>query len=232
MEWLIEEAARELRKPAGDSVMFSSPESILRHHSEFVLHCHATWKKWHNEAIRQLLFHEGFLRREKTHPIGRGTREFGEYNRAVWRRVNDAIVWSLVGGQRHRVKRLCLYRKRGDLSDSNPDSATAAVAEINARPMSFALWNDTTSCVDIGDLTVIDNGLSLVPRFIELKEGTVNEAIGAILLADGDAREAAVKTFKEQFAKREPLNSIGYCVRSRSVTKHSHCLSTRRVSIR
>jgi hypothetical protein len=202
MERLIEEAAKELGKPAGDSEMFSSPEAVFRHHSEFVLRCHATWKKWHREGVRQLLFHEGFLRREATHPIGRGTREFGEYNRAVWRRVNDAIVWSLFGGQRHRVKRLCMYRKRGDLSDSNPDSAMAAVAEINARPMSFALWNDTTSCVDIGDLTVIDNGLMPVPRFIELKEGTVNEAIGTILMADGDAREAAIKTFKEQFGKK------------------------------
>ena len=112
-------------------------------------------EKWHDEAVRQLFFHEGFLLREKTHPIGRGMKELSEYNRAVWRRVNDAIVWSLFGGQRHRVKRLCLYRKRGNLSESNPESARAALAEINARPMSIAIWNDATSCVDIGDLTVI-----------------------------------------------------------------------------
>ena len=229
---MIEEAARELRKPAGDSEMFLSPVLVLQNHSEFVLRCHETWKKWRKEAVRQLLFHEGFLRREKTHPIGRGTREFGEYNRAVWRRVNDAIVWSLVGGQRHRVKRLCLHRKRGDLSDSNPGSAMAAVAEINARPMSFAFWNDTTSGVDIGDLTVIDSGLRAVPRFIELKEGIVNEAIGTILLADGDAREDAIKNSKRNLAKRGPRNATVHCVKSKSVTKHSHCLSTRRVSIR
>jgi hypothetical protein len=202
MEVLIEQAARELWKPAGDSEMFSSPESMLRHHSEFVLRCHATWKKWHEEAVHQLLFHEGFLRREKTHPLGRGAKEFGEYNRAVWRRVNDTIVWSLFGAERHRVKRLCLYRKRGDLSESNPDSAMAAVATINAQPMSFALWNDATSCVDIGDLTVIENGMNPVPKFIELKEGTVNEAIHALLLTQKAPRVAAIKAFKEQYGKK------------------------------
>jgi len=189
--------------------MFASGEAILRNHAEFVLRCHATWKKWHEEAVHQLLFHEGFLRRDKTHPVP-GAKGFGEYNRAVWRRVNDTIVWSLLGAQRHRVKRLCLYRRRGDLSESNPDSAMAAVAEINAHPMSIALWNDATSCVDIGDLTVIDDGLRPVPRFIELKEGTVNEAICAVLLKDEGSRDAAINEFKNRLGKNaaQQLNRV------------------------
>jgi hypothetical protein len=35
--------------------------------------------------------------------------------------------------------------------------------------MAIAIWSDATSCVDVGDLTVIENGLRPVPRFIELK---------------------------------------------------------------
>lgn len=202
MEELIERAARELRMPAGDSERFSSPESVLRHHSEFVLQCHTTWKRWHQEAVQQLFIHEGVLLREKTHPLGHGVAQLAEYQRAVWRRVNDTIIWSLFGGERHKVKRLCLYRKRTNLLECNPDSAMSAVAEINAEPMSIALWNDTTSCVDIGDLTVIRNGLNPVPEFIELKEGTVNEEIGSILAVEGEAKEAAIKAFQEKFGKK------------------------------
>jgi hypothetical protein len=72
------------------------------------MECHKTWKRLHDEAVKQILFWEGFLRREKQHPIGHGTEQFAEYNRAVWRRVNDSIVWSLVGLQRHIVKRICV----------------------------------------------------------------------------------------------------------------------------
>jgi hypothetical protein len=202
VEELIEQAATELAKPAGDAKRFASLASILKHHPEFVRRCHKTWKKWHGQAVRQLLFHEGFLLREKTHPIGHGTREFGEYNRAVWRRVNDAVIWSLFGGQRHRVKRLCLYRKRGNLSESNPEHAMAMLAEINARPMSIAIWNDATSCVDIGDLTVISDGRRPVPRFIELKAGTVNAAISELLRAEGERRDVAVEAFKAKYGKK------------------------------
>jgi hypothetical protein len=161
--------------------------------------------------VRQLFFHEGFLLREKTHPIGHGIKEFGEYNRAVWRRINDTIVWSLFGGHRHRVKRLCLYRKRGDLSESNPDAAKAALAAINARPMSIAIWNDATSCADIGDLTVITDGRRPIPQFVELKEGAVNEAIHELLGTEGNVHpNAAVEAFKEKYGKQavQQLNRV------------------------
>lgn len=202
MEQLIEQTARELCKPAGESERFASADAIQKNCAEFVLRCHATWKKWHDKAVQQLLFHEGVLQREKTHPIGHGVKDFAEYNRAVWRRVNDTIIWTLLGMQRHRVKRLCFYRKRGNLLESNPDSAMAAVAAINAHPMSLALWNDATSCVDIGDLIVIDDGMNPLPRFIELKEGTVNEAIGAVLQSEEPFRDAAIKDFTARHGRK------------------------------
>jgi len=68
--------------------------------------------------------------------------------------------------------------------------------------MSIAIWNDATSCVDIGDLTVIENGRRSIPRFIELKQGTVNDAIGELLHTESEAREAAVAAFKEKYGKK------------------------------
>lgn len=156
---------------------FASVEAISKDHKDFVIACHETWKYLHQQAIRKILFFDGFLKREKEHPIGPAVEYFGNYEQAIWRKVNDAIVWSLVGQQRHIVKRLCLYRKRGYLSEANPDSAMAFIDDVNRDPMKLALWNDATSCVDIGDATVIEDGLLPIPSFVELKEGKVNKAI-------------------------------------------------------
>ena len=41
-----------------------------------------------------------------------------------------------------------------------------------------------------------------VPKFIELKEGAVNEEIGTILSDAGASREAAVEVFKERYGKK------------------------------
>ena len=97
-----------LQTPAGSSERFSSLKAIQQNHEAFVIACHDTWKKLQGTATKEIFYFDGFARREQTHPIGRGTAEFANYNRAVWRRVNDGIVWSIFGAQRHVVKRLCL----------------------------------------------------------------------------------------------------------------------------
>lgn len=108
----IERVARELKAPAGSSTLFANEEAISKNRRAFVMECHKTWKRLHEEAVKQILFWEGFQRREQQHPIGHGTEQFAEYNRAVWRRVNDSIVWSLAGLRRHIVKRIwptCIF---------------------------------------------------------------------------------------------------------------------------
>jgi hypothetical protein len=113
--------------------------------------------------------------------------------------VNDAIVWSVFGMQRHIVKRLCLYRKRSFLADSNDVHAMSTVKVLNADPMALALWNDATSCVDIGDVMYIKNGMGPRPVFIELKEGLVNDAILDLLRNDSlEARE----TFAQKYGSK------------------------------
>jgi hypothetical protein len=200
----IERVARELKRPAGSSPLFATEETISKNRRAFVLECHKTWKRLHDEAVEQILFWEGFQRREQQHPIGHGTEQFAEYNRAVWRRVNDSIVWSLVGLRRHIVKRICLYRPRGYLSESNEKSVRATTAAINADPMAIAIWNDATTCVDLGDLTHVRDGMQPQLEFIELKEGKVNEEVVELI----DLSESEFEARFSQFATKRGKDGV------------------------
>jgi hypothetical protein len=201
LEGRIEAITRDLKTPAGDAEAFSSPERIIANRGEFVLRCHETWKRLHLEAVQGLFFFEGWLRREKTNPMGPPAEEYGKYNKLVYRRINDAIIWSVFGLQRHVVKRFCLYKPRPALLESNPDSVYAALDAFNADPMSLAIWNDATSCLDIGDLTVIKDGLRPEPEFIELKDGEVNAEILEVLALVGEERSGRFEAFKAKRAK-------------------------------
>jgi hypothetical protein len=198
----IAEAARALKRPAGDSEQFASPAALLANQTDFVRACHDTWKKWHKRAIQRLQFHEGFLLADKARPLGPGVKDFGKYNLAVWRRVNDAIVWSVFGLQRHKVKRLCLYKRRNDLAECNPKSVISTLASLNSDPLSLAIWNDATSCVDVGDIMYIKNGLHPVPEFLELKEGSVNDAIIEVLNTEETSRDGTITAFRGRFGKK------------------------------
>jgi len=201
IESVIEQVIRDLKTPAGGSDRFASLENILKNRQLFVERCHETWKRLHHETLQRLFFFEGFLRREKTNPIGKTAKEYAEYHQAVIRRVNDSIIWSVFGLQRHVVKRFCLYKKRPSLLESNPDSVYASLRAFNANPMSLALWNDATSCVDIGDLTFVENGMLPVPEFIELKSGEVNAEIIELLNLNGEEHSRKFEEFRAKRAK-------------------------------
>src|SRR6185295_7459581 len=112
MEQDFIEITQSLRQPAGEAQRFATLPSIAENRTEFTARCHATWKSLHEKAVYEIVTFDTFLAREKAHPVGPVVKMFGEYNRAVWRKVNDAIAWSLLGMHRHVVKRLCLYRRR------------------------------------------------------------------------------------------------------------------------
>jgi hypothetical protein len=95
IESVIEQVIRDLKTPAGGSDQFSSLENILKNRQLFVERCHETWKRLHHETLQRLFFFEGFLRREKTNPMGSAAKEYAEYHQAVIRRVNDSIIWSV-----------------------------------------------------------------------------------------------------------------------------------------
>lgn len=173
---IFEDFSREILKPAGESFRFSSLEGIKENYEDFFIKVHSTWKKWHNMAIEQILTFDSMEKADRARPIGSSFREWTIYMRNVWRRVNDSIAWSMFGDQRHIMKRLCLYRNRGPLIEANPESALNAINIINSDPLSIGIWNDATSCVDIGDVTFVSKRINQY-GFIELKEGKVNEEI-------------------------------------------------------
>jgi hypothetical protein len=198
IETSIDQVIRDLKTPAGESVEFSSLESIQANRASFVERCHSTWKRLHNESIERLFFFEGFLLREKTNPMGSAAKEYANYNQAVIRKINDSIVWSVFGMQRHVIKRFCLYKARPALLESNPGDVYAALRAFNALPMSLAIWNDATSCVDIGDVTYVEDGTQPNPEFIELKSGEVNAEIAELLSLQGEEHSLKFEEFKRK----------------------------------
>ena len=189
----IEEVAQALRQPAGPSTLFASEASITLNREAFVRACHVTWKEIHVKTVNQLLFWEGFLKREKTNPIGPAIADMAEYQRHVSRKINDSIVWTLAGMRRHVVKRLCLYHPRPWLTEANSEVVMKVIRDINADPLSIAIWNDATSCVDVGDISYIESGLSPELKFLELKEGRVNEKVMKLIETQEE------EGFQEQF---------------------------------
>jgi hypothetical protein len=114
---------RDLNEPAGGG--FSSLESIRADYSVFLQKTHNTWKRLHDQAIDELLTFDAVARCEREGPIGHGVGQWADYERALWRRVNDSLIWSLCGLERHTVKRLCLYRRRGYLVEANAETLIA-----------------------------------------------------------------------------------------------------------
>jgi hypothetical protein len=196
-ESIFRDTAEAMARPAGRKAEFATIEEIARHRESFVIACHQTWKTWHERAIGEILVFDEMARRNNAQPV-EGLREYGEDMSALWRKVNDAIVWTLFGAERWLVKRLCLHRPRTYLAESNAESILSLLRRLNANPMSFALWNDATSVVDVGDVTYIENGLKPEPAFFEVKEGAVNdEILELVTLKDREEIEARLNTFAE-----------------------------------
>lgn len=161
--------------------------------------CHETWKLWHYKAVDEILTFDAVARAEEERPIGHGVKEWTEHTRSLWRKVNDSIIWSLAGRERHVVKRLCLYRNRTSLIENNAEGALRVLAQYNSNPMSMAVWNDATSCVDIGDVTFVENGMIPMLQFGEIKEGEVNAEIMAMMkLKDQNEMIARLQGFAEK----------------------------------
>ncbi|HVU75708.1 MAG TPA: hypothetical protein VHD38_02655, partial [Candidatus Paceibacterota bacterium] len=202
---------RQLQKPAGDSPEYSTEELINQNRKSFVKACNDTWKTIHQESILEIYTWDSFLKAEKESPTHALVKEFGEYNRAIFRKANDAIFWSIFAMQRHVIKRLCLYHQRPVLSEANDKHVNRVLAQLNSDPYSIALWNDASSCVDIGDITYIKMGKQ--PLFVELKEGTVNDAI--INLLKEDTVESR-RNFEKRFG-RKGMRQLERVVRQKEV---------------
>lgn len=71
---------------------------------------------------------------------------------AIWRRINDAIVWVLLGYKDHVIRTVCHRKGRPQLASANPDAIRTLFNNLNSDPMTIAIWSDATTCVDLGDI--------------------------------------------------------------------------------
>lgn len=165
-----------LRAPAGDDPRFQSRESIREHQDDFVAAFHAGLKRIHREAIDELLRLEDAVGATKGKPLPPEFLDYLKWMQQAWRKVNDAIVWHMVGHRDHIIRRWCGYRPRPNLHASNPDSIRPLLEQLNEEPLKVAIWTDATACLDVGDILLIDKATGEM-NVVEVKEGRVNEAI-------------------------------------------------------
>jgi len=149
-------------------------------------------------------------------PIGPIASEWANYSLSIWRRVNDAIIWIACDMQRHIVKRLCLYRPRTYLDENNPTSIMSLLENLNSNPDSIALWNDATSSVDIGDITLLEAGKL---KFVEVKEGKINNAILEILMEKDPSN---LSQALNEFSKTHGTNKMKQLERVKRQISTSH----------
>jgi hypothetical protein len=188
---------RSLRQPAGADPRFSTIDGLRRFRADFVPLVHATWKTLHNRALDELLNIEPIVRMPSSERLPRDFIWFLRRCMSIWRRVNDALVWSILGLDKgHFVRFLCHRKPRPVLSQANPESVRQSLNEVNSDPLSIALWTDATTCVDIGDLLCrsFSGGFS---GFLEIKEGRVNHAVLKAFDAIGEILASKITDMKK-----------------------------------
>ncbi len=167
---------RMLREPAGDDPRFVSLEAIEANRQAFNEKVHTTWKYLHGRSLDEILAVETILSSDRRTKLPKDFIWYLERTMAIWRRINDAIVWMLVRGQDHVIRTVCHRKNRPRLTDANPIALRRFLDNINSDPQTIAIWSDATSCVDVGD--VVCRSFSDKPNgFIEVKEGTMNDRI-------------------------------------------------------
>lgn len=176
---LLRRALERLRLPA-PGPRFASPADIDAAPKQFGARCNRSFRAVHMTAVRQILAIEAVLREsDKKDP----KRLHLEAWRNIWRRVNDSLVWTMLGFQRHLIKRLWLDHTRAFLADQNPESILDALDSIHKDPRKLGVWTDTTTVVDVGDIISRDV-LTGVVSLLEVKSGKATDCMFAGLTCD------------------------------------------------
>lgn len=115
--------------------------------------------------------------REKSEAAAR-LLETLHYQEMALRTIANGMAWMMLRDQRWVVRRLHQGRAPTALSAANIESAIREADRINQDPRKFALLSDLTSCVQLGDLLVVDFSRDpAISYCIELKEGQKNYEI-------------------------------------------------------
>jgi hypothetical protein len=190
---------RMLREPAGDDPRFASLETIDANRQAFTEKVHSTWKYIHGRSLDEILAIEKILASEQHKKLPEDFVWYLERTIALWRRVNDAIVWTLVREQDHVIRTVCHRKDRVRLTEANPIALRRFLDNINADPQTIAIWSDATSCVDVGD--IVCRSFSDKPNgFFEVKEGAMNDKIFELMRVKGTPEEVVkeIVTFADK----------------------------------
>ena len=179
---------RMLRKPAGEDPRFASFAEIKTNRSAFVEQVHSTWKYLHRRSLDEILAIEKVLSSERRKRLPQGVVWYLERAIGIWRRINDAIVWCLVGQKDHIIRTVCHRKVRPRLTDSNPNALRRLIDSLNEDPLTVAIWSDATSCVDVGDIVCL-SWSGKPSGFFEAKEGVINDRIIGLLGVKGTPEE-------------------------------------------
>jgi hypothetical protein len=179
---------RMLREPAGDDPRFASIEAIEENRQAFTEKVHSAWKYLHGCSLDEILTIEKILSSEQCKTFPEDFVWYLQRTIAIWRRINDAIVWMLVGEEDHVIRTVCHRKDRPRLTDANPVALRRFLDDFNADPQTIAIWSDATSCVDVGD--IVCRSFSDKPSgFFEVKEGTMNDKILELMRVKGTPEE-------------------------------------------
>ncbi len=169
-----------VQKPAGEA--FTMKPSLINMDS-FIEAFHGGLKRLHYSLIDEIIIYEKIkeelikdrAKDPKNIQLLLGIKTI-KGMLLVWRKANDAIAWIITGLDKNTIKRLSHNNTRANLRDQNPGHVIEVLHALNSSPFNLAIWNDATSCVDVGDITLIEKKENRL-TFIELKEGKINEAI-------------------------------------------------------
>jgi hypothetical protein len=180
-----------LRVPAGSDPRFATMELIARNYEAFQAIAHGAWKEIHNRSIDAIMTMEGILSSERRKVMPSAMVFYFERCIQIWRRMNDALIWVLLGYQDHVIRTVCHRKERPSLASANPGPMRKLLENLNTNPQSIAIWTDATTCVDVGD--IFCRAPSGEPNgFLEVKEGAMNDKILELLKAKGSPVEIAM----------------------------------------
>jgi hypothetical protein len=185
-----------LRNPAGDAPRFTTLEAIAANRTAFIQASHATWKALHNRSLDEILTLEGLLSSDGRKKMPAAMIWYFRRCLAIWRRINDAIIWVLLGYRDHVIRLVCHRKDRPQLAAANPVAIRRLLDNVNSDPLTIAIWSDATTCVDLGD--IFCRSLSGKPGgFFEVKEGAMNDKIFELMKVKGTPDEifALIDTF-------------------------------------
>lgn len=200
----IVETVKLLRKPVGHEGPLPALGS-----RDWMEHVGRTYNLIHLTTIDMILHIEEQLR---TSPRDRALLHV----RQVLRTINDALVWLILGEDADfLVRRLSLGKSRGYLADQNASAVLGFLRYVTKDGNSVAIWTDATRCVDVDDIILLSQ---TELKFIELKEGRVNEDILELLKTP--LSPEAIDSFVQKYP-RHGLDQLTRTIKQ-GITGHEH----------